>query len=105
VGARESRAGVSVDDKRDPIQVQIWVYVGLPVASIVRYEAGSRHPFSFMLAEKNEEAIRNIVRMLLSNKRPARVPFNDSVGVAFEVQANVGVDGDEARGRRSRGCV
>ena len=65
--------------------MQIWVCVGLPVASIVRHEAGSRHPFSFMLAEKDEEAIRNIVLVLLSIQRPARVSFNDSVGVALEV--------------------
>jgi len=55
------------------------------VASIVRHEAGNRHPFSFMLAEKDEEAIRNIVLVLLSIQRPARVSFNDSVGVALEV--------------------
>jgi len=65
--------------------VQIWMCIGLPVVSIVRYEAGSRQPFSFMLAEKNEEAIRGIVLVLLSNQRPARVLFNDSVVVAFGV--------------------
>ena len=53
------------------------------MVSIVRYEIGSRQPFSFMLAEKNEEAIRGIVLVLLPTQRPARVPFNERVGVGI----------------------